>query len=88
MKFQVNLQALEYWYNMIKWVYIFYEVIIKSQIVSKKFIKKIWEVLQPMKFTIFYIGKQLSTWISLFGSHVGNIEYHVGKYFFKSNWLY
>ena len=88
MKFQVNLQALEYWYNMIKWVYIFYEVIIKSQIVSKKFIKKIWEILQPMKFTIFYIGKQLPTWISLFGSHVGNIEYHVSKYFLKSNWLY
>ena len=41
--------------------------------------------IQPMKFTIFYVGKQLPTWIGLCGSHVSNIEYHVGKYFFKSN---
>ena len=32
MKFQVNLQALEYWYKMIKRVYIFYKIIVKSQI--------------------------------------------------------
>ena len=38
MKFQVNLRA--YWFNMIKGVYIFYEVIIKSQILSSKFILK------------------------------------------------
>ena len=44
MNFQVNLQA--YWFNMIKGAYIFYEVIIKSQILSNKFIfKKIREVL-------------------------------------------
>ena len=40
MKFQVNLLALEYWYNMIKRAYIFYEVIIKSQILSNNFILK------------------------------------------------
>ena len=45
MKFQVNLQALEYWFNMIKGAYIFYEVFIKSQILSNKFIKKIREIL-------------------------------------------
>ena len=40
LKFQVNLQALEYWFNMIKGAYILYEVIIKDQILFNKFIKK------------------------------------------------
>ena len=47
---------------------------------------------QPMNFTIFHFGKQLPTWIGLFGSHVGSSEYHIGKnsnkYFFKSNLFY
>ena len=38
MTFQVHLQALEYSVNMIKGTYIFYEVIIESQMLSNKFI--------------------------------------------------
>ena len=41
MKFQVNLQALEYWSNIYDVIMmLFYEVITKSQILSNKFIKK------------------------------------------------
>ena len=58
----------------------------KDLLTSKIFSKQIssWTIkmdLQPMKFLIFHISKQLRTWISLFGSHIG-------KYFFKSNLFY
>ena len=40
MKFQANLQALEYWGS-----YILQKVIVKSQVLYNKFIKKIQKVL-------------------------------------------
>ena len=55
MKLQVNLNALKYWRDMIKGEHRFHEVIIKSQILSNKFIKKIREFCHIVYLQKFYI---------------------------------
>ena len=52
-----------------------------------QFLVKVFAILGLTQFNSayfsvkFHVGRQLPTRIVLFGGHVDNIEYHIGKYF-------